>query len=106
MTSSFRAADLRLPAGPVDLTTIDSGATPGFDGNKKAGVEALAALGDDLSDLQERLYAEGSADIGHGRTLSDIEQRDRFVWLLLFSALRPNQPTGAAHTHHARIAAA
>ncbi len=69
MTSSFRAADLRLPAGPVDLTTIDSGATPGFDGNKKAGVAALAGLGDDLSDLQERLYAEGVADVGHGRAV-------------------------------------
>ena len=69
MTSSFRAAVLRLPAGPVDLTAIDSGATPGFDGNKKAGEAALAALGDDLSDLQERLFAEGSADIGHGRAV-------------------------------------
>jgi PPK2 family polyphosphate:nucleotide phosphotransferase len=69
MTSSFRAADLRLPAGPVDLTAIDSGATPGFDGNKKAGRAALAALGDDLSDLQERLYAEGAADVGHGRSV-------------------------------------
>jgi PPK2 family polyphosphate:nucleotide phosphotransferase len=69
MNSSFGAADLRLPAGPVDLTAIDSGATPGFDGNKKAGVAALAGLGDDLSDLQERLYAEGSADIGHGRAV-------------------------------------
>ena len=69
MTSTFRAAVLRLPAGPVDLTAIDSGATPGFDGNKKAGEAALAALGDDLSDLQERLYAEGSADVGHGRAV-------------------------------------
>jgi PPK2 family polyphosphate:nucleotide phosphotransferase len=69
MTSSFSSADLRLPAGPVDLTAIDSGATPGFDGNKKAGQAALAALGDDLSDLQERLYAEGAADVGHGRSV-------------------------------------
>jgi PPK2 family polyphosphate:nucleotide phosphotransferase len=69
MTSSFRAADLRLPAGPVDLTAIDSGASPGFDGKKKAGKAALMALGDDLSDLQERLYAEGVADVGHGRAV-------------------------------------
>ena len=27
------------------------------------------ALGDDLSDLQERLYAEGVADVGHGRAV-------------------------------------
>jgi PPK2 family polyphosphate:nucleotide phosphotransferase len=69
MTSSFSPADLRLPAGPVDLTAIDSGATPGFDGKKKAGKAALMALGDDLSDLQERLYAEGVADVGHGRAV-------------------------------------
>ena len=69
MTSSFSAADLRLPAGPVDLTTLDSGATPGFDGKKKAGRAALTALGGDLTDLQERLYAEGVADVGHGRAV-------------------------------------
>jgi PPK2 family polyphosphate:nucleotide phosphotransferase len=69
MTTPFSAADLRLPAGPVDLAAIDSGTTPGFDGKKKAGEAALLALGDDLSDLQERLYAEGIADVGHGRSV-------------------------------------
>jgi PPK2 family polyphosphate:nucleotide phosphotransferase len=48
----------RLPRGPVDLTSIPTDATPGFDGGKRAGQEALAALGDELSDLQERLWAE------------------------------------------------
>jgi PPK2 family polyphosphate:nucleotide phosphotransferase len=51
----------RLPAGPVDLTEIPSDATPGFDGDKKDGAAALVALGDELSDLQERLWAEGVA---------------------------------------------
>jgi PPK2 family polyphosphate:nucleotide phosphotransferase len=51
----------RLPAGPVDLTSIPSDATPGFDGDKKDGAAALVALGDELSDLQERLWAEGVA---------------------------------------------
>lgn len=60
---------LRLPPGPVDLTAIDSGATPGVDADKKSGKAALAALGDGLADLQERLYAEGSADVGLGRAL-------------------------------------
>ena len=32
---------LRLPPGPVDLTAIDSGATPGFEGGKKDGKAAL-----------------------------------------------------------------
>jgi PPK2 family polyphosphate:nucleotide phosphotransferase len=69
MTSALKAAHLRLPPGPVDLTAIDSGATPGVDGGKKKGTAALDALGDELSDLQERLYAEGVADIGHGRAV-------------------------------------
>jgi len=69
MSSDLTAADLRLPPGPVDLTAIDSGATPGFAGGKTEGKQALFALGDDLSSLQERLFAEGVADVGHGRAL-------------------------------------
>jgi len=49
----------RLPAGPVDLAAIETDAAPGFDGGKKKGKAALFALGDELSDLQERLFAEG-----------------------------------------------
>jgi PPK2 family polyphosphate:nucleotide phosphotransferase len=55
----------RLPAGPVDLTAIATDETPALEastgsghGNKKAGAEALAAVGAELSDLQERLWAE------------------------------------------------
>jgi PPK2 family polyphosphate:nucleotide phosphotransferase len=48
----------RLPAGSVDLATLPTDATPGFVGGKKKGAAALAALGDELSDLQERLWAE------------------------------------------------
>jgi PPK2 family polyphosphate:nucleotide phosphotransferase len=69
MTSALQAAHLRLPPGPVDLTAIDSGATPGVECGKKDGKAALVALGDELSDLQERLFAEGVADIGHGRAV-------------------------------------
>ena len=50
---------LRVPAGPVDLNALDTRATPGFDGGKAAGKASLAALGRRLSDLQERLHAEG-----------------------------------------------
>jgi PPK2 family polyphosphate:nucleotide phosphotransferase len=50
---------LRLPAGPVDLSAIDTGATPGFDGSKSDGKAALDLLGPRLADLQERLFAEG-----------------------------------------------
>jgi PPK2 family polyphosphate:nucleotide phosphotransferase len=48
----------RLPAGPVALSAIPTDDTPGFEGGKKAGAKALAALGEELSDLQERLWAE------------------------------------------------
>ena len=50
---------LRVPAGPVDLSALDTRATPGFDGDKAAGKAELDALGPRLSDLQERLHAEG-----------------------------------------------
>jgi PPK2 family polyphosphate:nucleotide phosphotransferase len=60
---------LRLPPGPVDLTTFDARATPGFEGSKDEGKAALYALGDDLADLQERLFAEGVSDVGAGRAI-------------------------------------
>lgn len=50
---------LRLPPGPVDLLTVPTDATPGFSGDKVEGKGALFALGDELADLQERLFAEG-----------------------------------------------
>ena len=52
--------DLRLPPGPVDLTAIPTDGTPGFTGDKAAGAQALATLGADLDELQERLFAEGT----------------------------------------------
>jgi PPK2 family polyphosphate:nucleotide phosphotransferase len=50
---------LRVPAGPVDLTTIETRATPGFDGAKADAAKLLPELGGRLADLQEQLYAEG-----------------------------------------------
>ncbi|HEV2918321.1 MAG TPA: polyphosphate kinase 2 family protein, partial [Actinomycetota bacterium] len=68
-----RVSDLlRVPAGPVDLSALDTRATPGFDGGKAAGKAALAELGSRLSDLQEQLYAEGVA--GGSRSLLLILQ--------------------------------
>lgn len=59
MTATSLTEQLRLPSGPVDLTSYDARSTPGFDGSKSEGKAALADLGDDLADLQERLFAEG-----------------------------------------------
>jgi PPK2 family polyphosphate:nucleotide phosphotransferase len=55
------AALHRLPPGRVDLTRIPTDATPGFEGGKKDGQRALAALGQELTDLQKRLWAEGTS---------------------------------------------
>ena len=52
---------LRLAGGPVDLTRIDPRSTPGFAGDKQAGQAALASMGEELADLQERLWAERTA---------------------------------------------
>ncbi|WP_432456897.1 PPK2 family polyphosphate kinase [Cellulomonas iranensis] len=54
---------LRVRPG-TRVADVDARATPGFDGSRSAGERALAAIGRDLSDLQERLYA-------HGRTGGD-----------------------------------
>jgi PPK2 family polyphosphate:nucleotide phosphotransferase len=66
---------LRLPAGPVDLSEIATDDTPGFSGDKAAGKEALLALGDDLADLQERLFAEGTTG-SHRRVVLVLQGMD------------------------------
>jgi PPK2 family polyphosphate:nucleotide phosphotransferase len=61
MTTSPIADALRLPDGRVDLASIETDAAPGFDGKKADGQAALAAMQPELSDLQERLWAERTA---------------------------------------------
>jgi PPK2 family polyphosphate:nucleotide phosphotransferase len=47
-----------LRAGPgIDLSKIDTSATPGFEGDKDAGAELLAAGADEVAGLQEQLFA-------------------------------------------------
>lgn len=50
---------LRLPPGPVDLSTIDPAGKPGFDGDKSEGEKALPELGPEMAQLQEMLFAAG-----------------------------------------------
>ncbi|MBO3088368.1 PPK2 family polyphosphate kinase [Cellulomonas dongxiuzhuiae] len=52
-------ADLLRVAPGFRLADVDTGATPGFDGSRRDGEAALAAVGAELSDLQERLFAHG-----------------------------------------------
>lgn len=55
------AENVRLSRGPVDLRAIETDAAPGFAGKKADGEAALAGMADELSDLQERLWAERTA---------------------------------------------
>jgi len=66
---------LLLPPGPVDLTTIPTDATDGFKGGKTKGKKALFELGDALSDLQERLFAQGRSG-SHRRVLLVLQGMD------------------------------
>jgi PPK2 family polyphosphate:nucleotide phosphotransferase len=52
---------LRVGAAGVDLAALDPRSTPGFAGDKLAATAAVAALGSELADLQERLFAHGIA---------------------------------------------
>ncbi|WP_402465033.1 PPK2 family polyphosphate kinase [Isoptericola aurantiacus] len=62
MTTTDRSDDVTSPfrwrRGRL-LDDVDAGATPGFEGGKKAGYAVLAEHGAELSELQERLFAHG-----------------------------------------------
>jgi PPK2 family polyphosphate:nucleotide phosphotransferase len=60
LVAGGRVSDLlRVDDGPVDLTAIDARATPGFQGKKADAAALLPQLGEQLADLQEKLYANG-----------------------------------------------
>ncbi len=65
MSSPFPVSDLtsslRVAPGAIDLAAIDTDAAPGYDGDKETGAEDLLAMGPELADLQERLWADGKA---------------------------------------------
>jgi PPK2 family polyphosphate:nucleotide phosphotransferase len=52
------AASLRWKVGS-DLSSLDPRSTPGWGGDRAQGESLMAAHADELSDLQERLFAEG-----------------------------------------------
>jgi PPK2 family polyphosphate:nucleotide phosphotransferase len=73
--ASMLADLLRVSTGPVDLATYDSRATPGFSGAKLASQQQLGAMAAPLSDLQERLYANGQTG-GDRRLLLVVQGMD------------------------------
>lgn len=46
-----------------ELSKVSPHSTPGFAGNKALGVSLLAASADEVSDLQERLFADGTRSL-------------------------------------------
>ena len=70
------AHPLRVPPGPVDLTETPTDTTPGFDGDKHDGKAALLAMGPELAELQERLFAEGVSGDSSRRVLLVLQGMD------------------------------
>ena len=66
---------LRLGPGPVDLGRHDPDGKPGFDGDKVAGKAALAALEDEVSELQTKLAADAYTG-GHRSLLLILQGMD------------------------------
>ncbi|MGI9085343.1 MAG: PPK2 family polyphosphate kinase [Aeromicrobium sp.] len=58
MASSLR----ELLSGVTTLADVDSRSTPGFHGHKEDAEKSMSHVGEELADLQERLYASGTRD--------------------------------------------
>lgn len=61
---------------PVHLSGYESRATTGFDGKKADAERQLAAMGEELSDLQEKLFAGGRAGTSPTRVLIVLQGMD------------------------------
>jgi PPK2 family polyphosphate:nucleotide phosphotransferase len=73
---ALRTALAVAPGTHLDVAAVDSHATPAFDGDKGAGRAALASLNDELSALQERLYAQHRAGIANRALLLVLQGMD------------------------------
>jgi polyphosphate:nucleotide phosphotransferase, PPK2 family len=65
---------LRCPQAPVDLAAIDTGATPKAPGDKETTKDAAVRMGEQLSALQERLFARGRVNADSARRVLVILQ--------------------------------
>ena len=66
---------LRAPVGEVDVAAIPADAAPGFPGKgKKDAARLREELAPQLSDLQERLYADGRAEASTAKRLLVVLQ--------------------------------
>lgn len=78
MTTTSGPRDLlRVPPGEDPaLAAVDTGSTPGFDGDKAEGRQALDDSADELRELQERLFAEARAGVGDRSVLLVLQGMD------------------------------
>jgi PPK2 family polyphosphate:nucleotide phosphotransferase len=65
---------LRLPAGPVDMASLDPAATTGFPGDKDDAPTITESLAPELGDLQERLFAVGRVAEGANQKILVVLQ--------------------------------
>lgn len=63
-------------SGRIDLADIDSRATTGFEGDKDDAAAALAEIGEELGELQERLFANGRSGSSAVRMLVVLQGMD------------------------------
>ncbi|MDO4411886.1 PPK2 family polyphosphate kinase [Cutibacterium sp.] len=65
---------LRCPQAPVDLNNINTGATPQAPGDKEKTLKEFAPMAEELSELQERLFARGCTNPDEARRVLVILQ--------------------------------
>jgi PPK2 family polyphosphate:nucleotide phosphotransferase len=96
---SYALTDLlRLPGGQVALDDLDPASTLGFEGGKRDGEKALRALGKELRDLQERMFAHAYTG-GSRRMLVVLQGMDTSgKGGVIDHALGELQPTGLRMT--------
>ncbi|WP_332643776.1 PPK2 family polyphosphate kinase [Aeromicrobium sp.] len=63
-------------SGKIKLADYDSRATTGFDGAKDDSAKSMTLLGEELSDQQERLFANGQAKTGDTKVLLLLQGMD------------------------------
>lgn len=74
---SLRLSDvLRCPQAPVDINEIDTGATPEAPGDKGKTLKQFEPMADELSELQEMLFARGRSNPNARRLLVVLQGFD------------------------------
>lgn len=63
LSTDVLATAVRIKSG-FQLNELDPASTPGFLGGKKSAVKVMAATADEMSELQERVFANGRDGVG------------------------------------------